>query len=115
MVFAIPRLNLIYVGTTDTPFNKNPDNIVVEKKDVIYLLDSIKKVFSVPHLNVKQVVSSWAGIRPLVFGKGENPSEISRKDEIFISKNKLITIAGGKLSGYRMMAEKATDLVFKNL
>lgn len=115
MVFAIPRLNLIYVGTTDTPFNKNPDNIVVEKKDVIYLLDSIKKVFSVPHLSAKHVVSSWAGIRPLVFGKGENPSEISRKDEVFVSKNKLITIAGGKLSGYRMMAEKATDLVFKNL
>ena len=115
MVFAIPRLNLIYVGTTDTPFNKKQDEVFVEKSDVKYIISSIKKVFSVPHLKEKHVVSSWAGIRPLIFMAGKKPSDISRKDELFLSKNNLITVAGGKLSGYRMMAEKATDLVFKKL
>lgn len=55
--------------------------------------------------------SSWAGVRPLIYEEGKSPSEISRKDEIWESKSGLITIAGGKLTGYRKMAEIVVDRV----
>lgn len=52
-----------------------------------------------------------AGLRPLIYEEGKNPSEISRRDEIWQSPSGLITIAGGKLTGYRKMAELAVKLV----
>src|SRR5699024_3627228 len=59
--------------------------------------------------------SSWAGVRPLIAEEGKDPDEISRKDEIFISDSGLISMAGGKLTGYRKMAEQAIDTVTKQL
>ena len=53
----------------------------------------------------KNVESTWAGVRPLIFEEGKDPSEISRKDEVWEADSGLITIAGGKLTGYRKMAE----------
>jgi glycerol-3-phosphate dehydrogenase len=57
------------------------------------------------------VLSHWAGLRPLIYEEGKGPSELSRKDEIFVSDSGLITIAGGKLTGFRKMAEKVVNLV----
>jgi glycerol-3-phosphate dehydrogenase len=57
------------------------------------------------------VESTWAGVRPLIYEEGKDPSEISRKDEVWESKSGLITIAGGKLTGYRKMAEMVVDLI----
>jgi glycerol-3-phosphate dehydrogenase len=59
------------------------------------------------------VESNWAGLRPLIHEEGKSASELSRKDEIFESKTGLISIAGGKLTGYRKMAERVVDLVIK--
>jgi glycerol-3-phosphate dehydrogenase len=68
-----------------------------------------------PSLNitVKDIESSWTGLRPLIHEDGKDPSEISRKDEIWTSDSGLITIAGGKLTGYRKMAEIIVDLLAK--
>ena len=66
-------------------------------------------------LTIKNVESAWAGIRPLIQKKGKAPSELSRKDEIFYSDSGLISIAGGKLTGYRIMAKKIVDIVAKQL
>ena len=63
----------------------------------------------------KDVESTWAGVRPLIYEDGKDPSEISRKDEIWESGGGLITIAGGKLTGYRKMAETVVDLIVKRL
>ena len=54
-------------------------------------------------------------MRPLIYEDGKDPSEISRKDEIWEAETGLITIAGGKLTGYRKMAETVVDLVAKRL
>ena len=60
--------------------------------------------------------SSYAGLRPLIAEEGkDDPGEISRKDEIFISDSGLISMAGGKLTGYRKMAEEAIDTVVTQL
>src|SRR5699024_7058229 len=64
-------------------------------------------------LTKQHVQSSYAGIRPLIAEEGKDPSEISRKDEIFISTSGLISITGGKLTGYRKMAENVVDVVAK--
>ena len=66
-------------------------------------------------IKLKDIESSWAGVRPLILQEGKDPSEISRKDEIWESTTGLVTIAGGKLTGYRKMAETVVDLLAKRL
>lgn len=115
MIFAIARQGMVYVGTTDTPYEGDLDAITVEKADIDYLLSAINSMFPSIELTEKDMVSSWAGVRPLIYEAGKSASEISRKDEIFESETGLLTIAGGKLTGYRVMAEKITDRVQKRL
>jgi glycerol-3-phosphate dehydrogenase len=61
------------------------------------------------------IISSWAGLRPLIHEEGKSASELSRKDEIFVSDTGLISIAGGKLTGYRKMAERVVDRITKKM
>lgn len=113
MVFAIPRDGKTYVGTTDTFYEEDPVQPIATKEEVIYLLDAIHHIFPDLNLRPEQVESTWAGIRPLIAEDGKDPSEISRKDEIWFSSNGLMTIAGGKLTGYRQMAEEIVDKIVK--
>ncbi|MEZ4885904.1 MAG: glycerol-3-phosphate dehydrogenase/oxidase [Chitinophagales bacterium] len=113
MIFAIPRGKVTYVGTTDTEYKGNVNHIIANKEDVDYLLKAIAHTFPQIKLEASDVVSSWAGVRPLIHEEGKSASEISRKDEVFESSTGLISIAGGKLTGYRKMSEKVVDLVVK--
>jgi glycerol-3-phosphate dehydrogenase len=115
MVFAIPRDGKTYAGTTDTFYDGDLKNPPVTAEDKEYLVSCIQFMF--PELGIAEsdIESAWAGIRPLIQEKGKSPSEISRKDEIWLSDTGLITIAGGKLTGYRKMAETVTDLLAKQL
>jgi glycerol-3-phosphate dehydrogenase len=111
MVFAIPRSGKTYVGTTDTFYDEDKANPKMTKADMVYLINAINFMFPDVKVKPEDVESSWAGIRPLIHEEGKGPSEISRKDEIWESDSGLITIAGGKLTGYRKMAETIVDLV----
>ena len=111
MIFAIPRQTITYIGTTDTPYKGDIENIQADVEDVDYLLKAINNMFPEISLTINDVQSTWAGVRPLIFEEGKSASEISRKDEIFLSKTGMITIAGGKLTGYRKMAQRTVDLV----
>lgn len=111
MVFAIPRDGKAYIGTTDTFYDSNPKNPVATKADVTYILNAIASMFPTTKLTLEHVESTWAGVRPLIYEEGKNPSEISRKDEMWESNRGLLTIAGGKLTGYRKMAEMVVDYV----
>jgi glycerol-3-phosphate dehydrogenase len=82
---------------------------------VAYILTAVNDMFPSALLNIEDVRSSWSGLRPLIHQDGKSVSELSRKDEIFVSKSGLISIAGGKLTGYRKMAEKVVNLVVKKL
>lgn len=115
MVFAIPRFDVVYVGTTDTDYYDNPDNPEVNKEDVTYLVNAINAVSPSANLLESHVESSWAGLRPLIHEDGKSPSELSRKDEIFYSKTGLISITGGKLTGYRLMAKKVVNKIIKGV
>jgi len=111
MVFAIPRDGKAYVGTTDTFYKEDPVNPAMTVEDRTYILNAIKYMFPSVNVTEDDVESSWAGVRPLILEDGKDPSEISRKDEIWESESGLVTIAGGKLTGYRKMAETVVNLV----
>ena len=113
MIFAIPRGKTTYIGTTDTTYKANLDRIVVTKADAEYILDAVNATFPTVQLSFDDLVSNWAGLRPLIHEDGKSPSELSRKDEIFESDTGFIAIAGGKLTGYRKMAQRVVDLVIK--
>jgi len=111
MIFVIPRGKITYIGTTDTTYAGDIDKPTVKKEDAAYLIEAVNTMFPTIHLDVGDITSSWAGLRPLIHEEGKDPSELSRKDEIFVSPSGLISIAGGKLTGYRKMAERAVDMV----
>ncbi|KON67210.1 glycerol-3-phosphate dehydrogenase [Peribacillus butanolivorans] len=111
MIFAIPRAGKAYVGTTDTFYDGDPAVPTVTSEDRTYLLKAIDYMFPEVKVSNEDIESSWAGVRPLILEEGKDPSEISRKDEIWESDSGLITIAGGKLTGYRKMAKTTVDLV----
>ncbi|MDQ0155054.1 glycerol-3-phosphate dehydrogenase/oxidase [Robertmurraya andreesenii] len=115
MVFAIPREGKAYVGTTDTFFDEDAATPKMGSADRDYLIKAINYMFPDMNITKDDIESSWAGVRPLIWEEGKDPSEISRKDEIWESQSGLITIAGGKLTGYRKMAETITDLLAKKL
>ncbi len=113
MIFAIPRHRVTYIGTTDTPYDGDINHVLTNMVDVQYLLDAVNNMFPDIELVSADVESSWAGLRPLIHEEGKSASELSRKDEIFVSDTNLISIAGGKLTGYRKMSERIVDLVCK--
>lgn len=115
MIFCIPRQFITYIGTTDTMYVENKNNPICTKEDVNYLLRQVNNRFENIQITLKDVKSSWAGLRPLIYEEGKSASELSRKDEIFISTSGLLSIAGGKLTGYRLMAEHVVDNIQKQL
>ncbi len=115
MIFAIPRENTTYIGTTDTDYFDHKDHVTTNLKDAEYLVKAVNQAFPTVQLTIDDIRSSWAGLRPLINQPGKKTSEISRKDELFFSDTELISIAGGKLTGYRIMSRKVTDRVCKVL
>ncbi|NHC40990.1 glycerol-3-phosphate dehydrogenase/oxidase [Bacillus sp. MM2020_1] len=115
MIFAIPRAGKTYVGTTDTFYDQDKTQPLMSSNDRSYLIKQINYMFPKVNLCEKDIESSWAGIRPLIYEEGKVASDISRKDEIWESSSGLVTIAGGKLTGYRKMAETIVNLVAQRL
>jgi glycerol-3-phosphate dehydrogenase len=115
MAFAIPRDGKVYVGTTDTVYKQDIAHPTMTVEDRDYVLKAIDFMFPEVQIHAEDIESSWAGLRPLIHEEGKDPSEISRKDEIFVSNSGLISIAGGKLTGYRKMGESIVNLVADQL
>ena len=111
MIFAIPRGKITYVGTTDTNYDLDKDRVTTDIADAIYLIAAVNHMFPKINLELEDIESSWAGLRPLIHEEGKSASELSRKDEIFTSDTGLISMAGGKLTGYRKMAERVVNRV----
>ena len=115
MVFAIPRNGKTYVGTTDTFYKGDPRDMNIEQSDRDYIMNAIHYMFPTVGVKDADIESSWAGVRPLIHEEGKGPSEISRHDEVWESAAGLVTIAGGKLTGYRKMAEAVVNRIAASL
>lgn len=115
-VFAIPRDGVTYLGTTDTFVAEAEREPAIARADVDYLLEAANRTFATRPLEPRDVLGAWAGLRPLLAEPGKAPSEISRRDEIMVDPaSGLVSIAGGKLTTYRRMAERVVDLVIERL
>ncbi|MBW2279131.1 MAG: glycerol-3-phosphate dehydrogenase/oxidase [Deltaproteobacteria bacterium] len=111
-IFVIPRDGVVYVGTTDTSYPAGAEIWpAVTRADVEYLLAPLAEYFSVDPFTPDDVVCAWSGLRPLIAEPGKKAKDLSRKDEIHIGESGLVSIAGGKLTGYRPMAENALEKV----
>ena len=110
VMFAIPWRERTVLGTTDTDFTGSADEVAADAADVQYLCDSGNGYFPGANLTPADVISTWAGLRPLIAAPPNvDESEISREHEIFTRKDGLVIIAGGKLTTYRRMAREAVD------
>ncbi len=116
IVFVIPWGSLTLVGTTDTDFRGDLDRVVPEEEEVAYLLETLDEAFPGARLRASEVVSAYAGLRPLIQeGKPKEESDISREHEIFEDDDGLLSVAGGKLTTHRAMAEATVDRVCRQL
>lgn len=110
VMFAIPWRERTVLGTTDTDFTGSADEVAADAADVQYLCDSGNGYFPGANLTPADVISTWAGLRPLIAAPPNvDESEISREHEVFAREDGLVIIAGGKLTTYRRMAKEAVE------
>lgn len=120
VLFAIPWGDRTYLGTTDTDYEGDPAAVQATLEDVDYLIDASNSYFPAHQLDRDDVISTWAGIRPLMAPPSEQGTEVSessvsREHQIIIGQDGLITIAGGKLTTYRRMAAEVVDTAVRML
>jgi glycerol-3-phosphate dehydrogenase len=108
-IFAIRRGGAVYLGTTDVLHERHDEWPAIRREDVEYLLAPVTRDLTCGALTPDDVVATWCGLRPLIAEAGKAPSEISRKDEVWVGPSRVITIAGGKLTGYRPMARETVE------
>jgi glycerol-3-phosphate dehydrogenase len=116
LMFAIPRLGYTWLGTTDTDYTGDPAEAVATRADVDYVLASMRRVF--PALSFDDVLYTTAGVRALVMQSG-SASSVSRLHRIVDGQTMgtpgVVSILGAKITGYRAIAEDATDVVCRLL
>ena len=116
IVFVMPHDRYVLVGTTDTDFTGDPASVRTEIGDVEYLIAVLAESLPGIKLTNADVATSFAGLRALVREKdGAAPSSVPREEVILESGSGLITVAGGKFTTHREIAQKLVDLVMKRL
>jgi glycerol-3-phosphate dehydrogenase len=113
VVFAIPRPDMIIVGTTDTDYKEDPGEIRTTVDDVRYLFRIVNEFFPGAKLTADDVIASYAGVRPLVDDGAESEGKTSREHTIIHDPRNITFISGGKYTTYRNMAEQLVDEVLQ--
>jgi glycerol-3-phosphate dehydrogenase len=111
-VFALPHPDgLVYVGLTDDPLDGPlPDVPRADEAEIAFLLDTISRGLQRP-LSRRDVVGSFAGIRPLLAGEDGRTADLSRRHAVVAGEDGMLTVLGGKLTTYRRMAQDAVDRI----
>jgi len=115
ILFAIPWGDRTILGTTDTDYNGPLDKIFADDLDIHYILDVTNRFFPRAKLAAGDIMSAWAGVRPLIANPGSAPSDISRSHQIRNPEPGWWDVAGGKLTTYRLMAEQTVDQIVRAL
>ncbi len=118
MLFVVPWRDFALIGTTDTDYDGDYDAVRASREDVDYILEAANRALPRARLDYDDVLSTYAGLRPLVLeggGKDVKESQVSREHSIYESHSGLISIAGGKLTTARSMAEELVDLAVRRL
>ncbi len=115
LMFLIPWNAFTIIGTTESDYGGDFDNVYADAQDVDYVLKATNHAFPKANLQKSDIISAHAGLRALVTQAGKDVHQTSREHEIWTSESGLVTIAGGKLTTYREMARQCVDLVEKQL
>jgi glycerol-3-phosphate dehydrogenase len=118
LFFVMPWLDYTLIGTTDTDYKGDLDAVCADKTDVDYMLSSVRQVF--PELREEDIIYTFAGLRSLVHGGGERPSDITREHRVLDHKLRdgidgLVSVLGGKITAYRAVAKDTVDTVCRKL
>jgi glycerol-3-phosphate dehydrogenase len=112
VMFVLPWGEFSYIGTTDTDTDQGPDEVRATPADIIYLLRSANAAFPNARLSESDVLATWAGLRPLVAPETfVAASQVPREHAIVRGPAGMLSIAGGKLTTYRVMAAELVDQV----
>jgi len=103
--FVIPWNEYSLIGTTDTDYTGSPDEVDITEEDIHYLLHETNQFFPKVYLKKSDIISTFAGLRPLVKTTEENVGSVSREEKIHV-KNNVLTLTGGKYTTYRAISEK---------
>jgi glycerol-3-phosphate dehydrogenase len=115
ILFAIPWGERTILGTTDTDYAESLDDVSANAADIRYVLEVVNRFFPNSNITRDDIISSWAGLRPLIADPDGAPSDISRSHTIESPEPGWFDVAGGKLTTYRRMAEETVDRVVTNL
>lgn len=115
ILFAIPWGERTIIGTTDTDYHGPLDDVTADESDIAYVLQITNQFFPTAKLAAPDVISAWAGLRPLIADPNGKPSDVSRSHEITNPEPGWWDVAGGKLTTYRLMAEQSVDQIVKAL
>jgi len=115
VVFILPAGRLTIIGTTDSDYSGPPGEVLPAAADITYLLRTANSFFPSAHLVNGDVVSAWAGIRPLVSDGAGAPGSVSREHAVHWTTPGLLSVSGGKLTTYRSMAEDVVDEIARSV
>ena len=115
ILFAIPWGDRTILGTTDTDYDGSLDDVRADASDIGYVLQVTNQYFPGTRLVEADVISVWAGLRPLIAAPAGKPSDISRAHQIRNPEPGWWDVAGGKLTTYRLMGEQTVDQIVKAL
>ena len=115
LLFVIPWKERVVIGTTESAFQGNLDCVAAQAEEVDFLLGLARRFFPEAALERRDVLASFAGVRPLVNSGGGSLSRVSREHKIVVSPSGLISVAGGKFTTFRRMAEMVVDRVAEML
>jgi glycerol-3-phosphate dehydrogenase len=108
VLFVIPWQEHVLIGTTDTPVTETLIEPIALEEEIDFILETVKQYLAKPPER-KDVLSVFAGLRPLAASNKSSTREISRSHKIIISESNLVTVTGGKWTTYRKMAEDVVD------
>ncbi|MGA1279458.1 MAG: glycerol-3-phosphate dehydrogenase [Candidatus Nanopelagicaceae bacterium] len=115
VLFIIPWFGKWIVGTTDTEYDEDPTQPVASDADIDYILDQANRVLK-PRLKRSDVIGVYAGLRPLISSSPDSPTtKLSREHIVDRPTPGFVSIAGGKYTTYRVMAEDAVDIACAEL
>jgi glycerol-3-phosphate dehydrogenase len=108
-MFLIPWGQFSVLGTTDTDYEGDPADVTTDAEDIAYILEAARHTFPVANLGEADIISAYAGLRPLIGSDAPTGYKVSREHQILNTAPGFFTIAGGKLTTWRSMAEEMVD------
>lgn len=114
-VFAVPQGSITYVGTTDCPDSGDINCPSLPMSDVKYLLTIVNRIFPQTRLQTRDIIAAWSGLRPLIADDANTHTDRLSRRDLITPEGSLITVLGGKFTGFRATAQNVTRTVLQRL